>query len=306
MKSNWFFIIALIVTAQALISMFQPAYSLATNYGTSTSQNWIDTMEWFREETPECTVVATWWDPGHLITQLGERKVTNDGATQIGRVAQEIGTTLLTEDEEEAVSILEGYLGNCSQMYYIASSDLIGKSTAWSYLATWDPETKNGKPSSYAHAKIEDPQENPPRAIQGQNAITYKYPIGGGNAFVLIENQSALRPFLLQNGNYYEIQNLAIFYNNTPYETTNPKAPIEGTLWVSPPASFGQGRIYPEVIYMPPELDHSMFTEMYFYNGIALEHFDLVKNFGNEIKVFSVEFEDVETEEEETGDVYGG
>ncbi len=293
MRSNWFFIIAIIITAQALLSMVLPAYSMTTTYGTSTSDNWINAMKWFREETPECTVVATWWDPGHLITQLGERKVTNDGATQIGRVAQEIGRTLLTENETEALSILKNYLGNCSDMYYIASSDLIGKSTAWSYLATWDPETRTGRPSSYAIASVEDPNTNPPRIIQGQNAIAYKYPLGDGNAFVLIENQTSLRPFLLQMGNYYEIKNLAIFYNNTVLETKNPDAPIEGTLWVSPPVSYGQAHLYPEVVYMPPELDHSMFTEMYFYSGVNLKHFKLVENFGNEVKIFKVDFEGI-------------
>jgi len=309
MRSNWVFVIGLIITANVVYSVLLPAYYTGTSYRSTTGDNWLDAMDWIKKNTPECTVIATWWDPGHLITALGERKVTNDGATQIGKVAQEIGTTLLTEDEDKAIDILRNYIGNCSDMYYIASSDLIGKSTAWSYLATWNPETRTGKPSNYVNVGIEDPRNNPPKQLQGQNAIAYKYPMGGGNAFIIVQNETTLTPYLLQMGNYYEIQNLVMFYNNTPLYNKNPDAPIPGTLWVSRPVDYGGMIVYPEVVYMPPELDNSMFTIMYFFDGYGLKHFKLVKSFtdpagGDRIKIYEVDLGDLSTQnsDEKTGE----
>ena len=41
-----------------------------SNYNISTT-DWLDAMQWIKENTPEDAVVASWWDYGYWITTLG-------------------------------------------------------------------------------------------------------------------------------------------------------------------------------------------------------------------------------------------
>ena len=43
-------------------------------------------------------------------------------------------------------------------------------------------------------------------------------------------------------------------------------ATVPGTLWVDPSLQL--------VIYMPPQMENSMFTRMFFYNGEGLKYFE--------------------------------
>ncbi len=39
-------------------------------------------MNWLKNNSPECTVITTYWDPGYWIAALSERKVIYDGGSQ--------------------------------------------------------------------------------------------------------------------------------------------------------------------------------------------------------------------------------
>ena len=44
------------------------------------------------------------------------------------------------------------------------------------------------------------------------------------------------------------------------------------------------------LIHIPPELENSMFTRMFFFNGYGMENFEFVNNWGGEVKLFRVIF----------------
>jgi dolichyl-diphosphooligosaccharide--protein glycosyltransferase len=46
-----------------------------------TSNDWIDTMQWIKNDTTQSAVIAAWWDYGYWITTLGERTTLADNAT---------------------------------------------------------------------------------------------------------------------------------------------------------------------------------------------------------------------------------
>jgi len=70
-----------------------------SNYNISTS-DWLDAMQWLKENTPNDAVVASWWDYGYWITTLGERRSIADNATLIDwRIAQMATIFLSTPDE---------------------------------------------------------------------------------------------------------------------------------------------------------------------------------------------------------------
>ena len=61
------------------------------------SNDWIETLEWIKLNTPENAVIASWWDYGYWITTLSDRTTIVDNATlstiQIQRMAQMLMST---------------------------------------------------------------------------------------------------------------------------------------------------------------------------------------------------------------------
>ena len=53
-----------------------------TQFNISTN-DWLDAMQWLRENTSEDAIIASWWDYGYWISTLGERKTLADNSTLI-------------------------------------------------------------------------------------------------------------------------------------------------------------------------------------------------------------------------------
>ncbi len=78
------------------------------------TNDWLDAMQWLRENTPEDAVIASWWDYGYWISTLAERKTLADNATlldwQIRKTAAMYMSTpdhawkILTSDTETDMS----------------------------------------------------------------------------------------------------------------------------------------------------------------------------------------------------------
>jgi dolichyl-diphosphooligosaccharide--protein glycosyltransferase len=87
------------------------------NGGTSypPSNDWIETLEWIKLNTPEDSIVASWWDYGYWISTVAERTTLIDNATlstwQIAKVAEIFMSTpneawnLLTEWDVDYVVV---------------------------------------------------------------------------------------------------------------------------------------------------------------------------------------------------------
>ena len=63
------------------------------------SDDWIDATLWLKENTPENSVVASWWDYGYWITTLGERTTLVDNSTLIDWQIKKMGYALITTPE---------------------------------------------------------------------------------------------------------------------------------------------------------------------------------------------------------------
>jgi len=69
--------------------------------------DWLETLAWIRENTPEDSVVAAWWDYGYWITVMGNRTSIADNATLNQTRIETIGRMFMS-DEREAFPILQG------------------------------------------------------------------------------------------------------------------------------------------------------------------------------------------------------
>jgi hypothetical protein len=296
---------------------YLPSLSVAQGQGTVLSDNWYQALTWMKSNTAECAVVATYWDPGHFITGIARRAVVFDGAsqsnpfsraynyTQAGLVVekydaninhivlyengnkttariQDISTTLLTSNETLAISILKEYMKpGCNEMYYIASADLIPKSTWWTYFATWNPVDKKGTPYVYATIALGNA-----RPDLKQNAIIYSYPVSQQQAFVMYLINDTPMVFLQQQGTAEPIKVEKFIYfdkagNGRMFSQED--AEIKGLIYIEPGNQM--------MIFIPPELENALFTRMFLFNGAGLQHFELVNSWGGEVKLFKVKFD---------------
>ncbi|MFH2019801.1 MAG: STT3 domain-containing protein [archaeon] len=97
-----FMLLVLIVLVQPVNS----GISIAYNYIPSVNDGWVESLEKIKTESQPDAIINSWWDFGHWFKYWADRKVTFDGASQDGPNAHWIGKVLITEDEDQAVSIL--------------------------------------------------------------------------------------------------------------------------------------------------------------------------------------------------------
>ncbi|MFH1420825.1 MAG: hypothetical protein ABIG30_02550, partial [Candidatus Aenigmatarchaeota archaeon] len=273
MKLNYRYIVIFIVaiiTLWLLKAPFDNSYAISQQSGTVLNDNWWNALNWIKNNTASCSVVATYWDPGHFITGIANRAVVFDGTSQgafrtitdangnetVYSRIQDIATVLYTDDEDLAVEILERYkFENCSDpLYFIASADLLSKAVWWTYFATWEPVTK-GKMMSYAIVYLTET-----KPLLAENAISYTYDVGDGRSFVIYDRNDTLQPFFVQQNTFLKVEKVfAVDSKGKSYFLQTPDAEIKGTIWVS----FDKQT----AIFIPPELENSMFTRMFLFNG---------------------------------------
>ena len=70
-----------------------------SNYNVATT-DWLDAMNWIKNNTPKDAVIAAWWDYGYWITTLGERTSLADNATLSTERIQQLARILLSSPDE--------------------------------------------------------------------------------------------------------------------------------------------------------------------------------------------------------------
>ncbi len=290
------------------------------------SKNWYEMLDWLKENADKDALVATWWDPGHILAGYTGLKVHADGAhcppahcvpyNHNIRI-QDMGKIMTTSDEEEAIRIIKKYTNltkeQCeqakewhkgkmpedackpvSEVYLIASNDLIGKYYWMSCFATfdWDLWTKtNGKKwrcdgRSFLQAFFK-------KMDQARGIITYCPGSCDTYKIELVTKEDKLVPVLTVPGQGIVnavVKEIVYYQDGREVSQVYEKAKVDGLVWVDPSFSL--------VIYMDPKVRDSLFTTLFFWDGDSskafpegkkLEHFKLVlKN--PEIRLYKVVF----------------
>jgi len=265
-----------------------------TSGGMLISQNWYDMLDWLKQNADENSLIVTWWDPGHIIAGYTGLKVHADGA-HCGPDAcipynhniriQDMGRVFSISDEEEAIEILSKYkeltpqqcqearnaFGDripeeacdpISEMYVIASADLIAKYYWMSYFGTGTGRNFFQLPFS--------------NIDQAQGIINYA---DGSVSLVREEDQ-----WIPIYQNRYVIKELVYFEGGELKQRSfeNVTNTIDALLWVDP--TFGMA------ILMEPPVRDGIFTKLFFWNGQGLEHFELIELNNPEIRLYKVVF----------------
>ena len=321
------------------------AYSINAT-GMEVDQNWIEMLDWLKENADKKAIVATWWDPGHIIAGYTGLRVHADGAHCSPKACipynhniriQDMGKIMSTpmDEEDDAVAILKKYMSltpeQCekvkerfgdivpdeackpaSEMYFISSSDLIGKFTWMNYFGGYrapissgadfqknpgiccaqTPKTEPGQlpcgefahqgrgvwvwcPWIFTFEKVMQDQDGNP---------VYVYDYGGLKISIIQRNET----FIPVYNNQYVINHMTFFFQGQEQDIDLSNYPvraerIDGLVWVQPD--------FKSLIYFAPAIKDSIFVRTFFYGGKGLEHFKLV--FSNpEIKLYKVQFEE--------------
>jgi hypothetical protein len=300
--------------------------SLAAAQGYDIGQNWVDALNWIKDNTDQKSLIVTWWDPGHIITGFTGRAVMADGAhcTPDSCVPynhniriQDMGFAFSTNNENDSLQVLEKYqqltpdqcqqlkqkFGNAvpdaacdkiSSMYLIASADLIGKYYWLSYFGSC--LNKYGLQTGQSCYTISPPDFKSIGDSQCASGTANCNFIQLGLSNYGSDNQGGIAAY------YYGGGAITIAVRN------NTLIPILNNKYIANEILFFQnGRIlgrtfntsdtvpgtvwidpsFQSVIYMNPNIRNSVFTHLFFFNGQGLNSFQLVYDNG-EVKIFKV------------------
>ena len=115
-----FLIIMMFYSSTIWIGYADQPVSLATGSVStrSTSSDWIDTLTYIRENTPQDSVIISWWDYGYWIRVIGNRTTLIDNATlnttKVGLVGK-----MFMSNEEDAVNVIKDLTLNKKDIYIV-------------------------------------------------------------------------------------------------------------------------------------------------------------------------------------------
>ena len=84
-----------------------PVTILNGGTGYSASNDWLETLEWIKINTPEDSVVASWWDYGYWITTMSERTTLIDNATLADNQIERFAKILLSTPDKAWIMLEE-------------------------------------------------------------------------------------------------------------------------------------------------------------------------------------------------------
>jgi len=251
------------------------------------NKNWEDAFMFLKNDTAKDAVVGTWWDPGHRITGIAERRAIADGAHCTDEYCKpglntritDLGKIFVTDNETEAKDILLKYRGNASEMYWIVSDDLIGKFRWLQYFGTGCDGTgiltPNGQEKCPLYSQI------PEKSYGYDQNYTIKIYYYQGDVSLVEQNGKWIAVMKRDNQNY--LFNKEIYYvNDTPkvLDLSQMNNTVPGVIWVHPNKSY--------LVYIPPNLEHALFTRMFFYEeNQTLNDFELVYR-NDQVKIYKL------------------
>ncbi|MEM5829244.1 MAG: STT3 domain-containing protein [Candidatus Aenigmatarchaeota archaeon] len=289
--------------------------------GMEISNNWYEALDWLVANSDKDTIVATWWDPGHILAGYSYYKgnpfkVMADGAhcaedcviyNHDIRIS-DMGRVFSTSNETEAVAILKKYtLLSSEQCKKVKETfgDII-----YDNILKEDPCKPADKMyviassdliGKYYWLSFFGSYDERKGVGEGRNFIqlgltNYNQEKGileyGNGIISLLQKDNKLIAILnipWQGIRNAIIKDMVYFYQGQQINQRIENATLNGLIFVDP--SF---RV---VIFMDENIERAIFTNMFFFNGNGVEEFDIPKlkhfelKYSNpEVKIFELKF----------------
>lgn len=111
---------------------------VASGFTGEINQKWLESLLWLKENTPEDSIVISWWDYGYWIQHFAQRYTILDGANIHTEVNQDVAK-MFSNPESFAKDIIAKYNPEDRPVYVLVSLEEFRKSWAISHIAQVDP-----------------------------------------------------------------------------------------------------------------------------------------------------------------------
>jgi hypothetical protein len=98
--------VVLLLVGLVVVPPLREGRATAMGYRPRMNDAWWDVLTHVRDGTPPETIVDVWWDFGHWVTFVAERRASADGASLATHVPHWLARALLAPNEEETVGLL--------------------------------------------------------------------------------------------------------------------------------------------------------------------------------------------------------
>ncbi len=112
----------LLLIALVAYAPVSSSYMFSNSIYPTVDDSMYNSLTWIKDNTPQNTVITSWWDFGHLFTAVADRPVTFDGGSQNTPRAYWIGNALLTSNENLSAGILRMLTSSGDQGYLTLES----------------------------------------------------------------------------------------------------------------------------------------------------------------------------------------
>ncbi len=103
--------------------------------------DWVNALEWISKNTPDNSVIASWWDYGYWITTLGNKTSLADNAT-INQTRISTIAKMFMSDEQTGIKLAQGMKADYILVYIVANRISGGNDTSFYTLGSGGDESK--------------------------------------------------------------------------------------------------------------------------------------------------------------------
>jgi dolichyl-diphosphooligosaccharide--protein glycosyltransferase len=95
----------------------------ATTYQRASINDWVQTLQWIRQDTPSNAVIIAWWDYGYWLAVMGNRTTLVDNSTSNSTAIAQVGQLLMSPVPQAAAlakRLAYDASCNCTRPVYVA------------------------------------------------------------------------------------------------------------------------------------------------------------------------------------------
>ena len=240
-------------------------YVLASNLGPSFSPNWREAMDFLKSETPEGSVILSWWDFGYWFQAEGERPTNLDGGNNLAtrnRPTAQYFTGMMNESHQRF------FLNRFNTDYILVDYSMIGKYAAMSKIANYGEKVEHYLGMPYKNR------------IEKGNVSIFIYSAGPYSLWIPINQGGQLEGNIVlstSQGQEAYVKSVCGVNGLVPLNPPDDKAIIDNCVFITQ-----------NLVYLATEdVGTSEFTKLYLMNGEGVPYVEKVFD-NQEVKIFKV------------------
>lgn len=262
-----FFGVCAIVVSIGVMFIFTNAatgYVFGNSLGPSYNDNWDQAMTFMKEQTPQESVILSWWDFGYWF-QLKSGRATNlDGGNAFGDrnvATAQFFTGMMNETQQKF------FIQKMGTTHILVDASMIGKYAAMSKIANYGRKIESYMFVPYSQARQ---TKNGTVLVYSDGQITLLVPFSGNN--------SISAPKLMTSQGEVYINKLCL-----PERVVTLKTPANANS-----ANMCLMLTREQAILITEDISESVFHNLFFMDGSGLDY--VTKVFDNgEVKIFEVD-----------------